>query len=164
MFDFTTLEAAMLLSLNQKPRQSPPRGKRIQSKQNAKFILYINALFQYLEISSSPDLVREAKRVVRECTRRNRMGDPTFSPLIRAVVCKVRRCIGEAHWARANVFFRVYIMEQKLLHMHARNELFKPLHPVSKFETLSSAQWQPPLSELNGHPLGLPTLKRELQI
>jgi hypothetical protein len=146
-------DPATLLSLSLRPL-TPPPGKRIQSKQRAKFIIFINALFKYLEICS-PDLVRQAKRVVMECTKRNRMGDPNFSPLKNAVVFNVRRCIGEMHWFRANCFFRAYVREQKLLRTQARSTLAKPPGPISKPETLLSTQWQLPLSELA---LELPTI------
>ena len=147
-------DPATLLSLSQKPLIPPE--KRIQSKQRAKFYLFIHALFEYLKISS-PYLVRQAKRVVMECTKRNRMGDPNFSPLTPALVFNVRRCIGEMHWFRANSFFRVYVRKQKLLHMQVRSTLAKPPCPIPipKPEMLLSTQWQLPLSEVALSRLGL---------
>jgi hypothetical protein len=147
---------------NLKPLFLPRR--KIQSKAQAKFILFINVLLKYLESSASPELARQAKLVVKVCIRRNRMQDPNFVPLTQAIAIHVHDCIGTLHWSRANNAFQVYSKGQNLLHMQARGSLLatqlsSALLPNSGL-LLPTRQQTPLLAELalSGFLIGYPQI------
>jgi hypothetical protein len=128
-----------------------PRRK-IQSKAQAKFVLFINVLLKYLESSASPELARQAKLVIKVCIRRNRMQDPSFFPLKQAIAIHVRNCIGTLHWSNANNFCQGYLKGQKLLHMQARGSLLATQLPSPLLPNigllLPTRQQTPLLAEL----------------
>jgi hypothetical protein len=140
-----------LLSLpgSLKPLLLPRR--KIRSKAQAKFILFIDMLLKYLESSASPELARQAKLVVKVCIRRNRMQDPNFFPLTQAIAIHVRDCIGTLHWSRANNVFQGYSKGQKLLHMQARGSFLATQLPSALLPNsglLLPMRQQTPLAEL----------------
>jgi hypothetical protein len=125
-----------LLSLPVSQKPLLLRRRKIQSKAQAKFILFINVLFKYLESSTSPELAHQAKLVVKVCIGRNRMQDPNYFPLKQAIAIHVQDCIGTLHWSCANNVFQGYLKGQKLLHVQARGSLLatqlsSPLLPNS---------------------------------
>ena len=71
--------------------------------------------------TNNPQLTRTAKAVVAECTRRNRMGDTDYMPLQAAVERRLRRSLGEVHWARARHCFDTYVARQGIRTVSVNN-------------------------------------------
>jgi hypothetical protein len=100
--------------------QCPPSPARSVASSNAsatttttgfrspreRFLIFIKILFKCLDQGNEPTLQQRAKKIVVECTRRNRLGDPQFSPLMEAVEKRLRRVVGEVHWRRALLLLR----------------------------------------------------------
>lgn len=72
------------------------------------FLIFIKILFKSLDQSDDVSLeTREAARaIVADCTRRNRLGDPNYRPLMEAVDQRLRRHIGERHWRKAHFYLQ----------------------------------------------------------
>jgi hypothetical protein len=66
-----------------------------------RFLIFIKILFKCLDQGNEPTVQQRAKKIIAECTRRNRLGDPQFSPLMEAVEKRLRGFVGEVHWRRA---------------------------------------------------------------
>ena len=78
--------------------------------QRQQFLVFVKILLKYVDRQNNPHLKRNAKAVVAECTRRNRHGDPHYTPLQDAVERRLRLTLGEVHWARAKLCFDTYIV------------------------------------------------------
>lgn len=96
--------------------QSPPdqdtnNAPRIAETtlQKKRFLLFIKILFKSLEQASELETRDKAKQIIADCTRRNRLGDPAFMPLMDAVDQRLRGHVGETHWRRAHVYMQLYI-------------------------------------------------------
>jgi hypothetical protein len=77
--------------------------------------LFVKILLKYTERTDDHTLRSRAKAVVAECTHRNRLGDTAYMPLQEAVERRLRRSLGEVHWARAKRCFDVYCSRQGIL-------------------------------------------------
>lgn len=78
----------------------------ITKAHRARFLVFIKILFKCLDQANEHQIRDQAKKIVAECTRRNRMGDPNFTPLIDAVEKRLRRFVGESHWRKASLLLR----------------------------------------------------------
>ena len=78
--------------------------------QKRRFLLFIKILFKSLEQASQFETRDRAREIVSDCTRRNRLGDPAFTPLIDVVDHRLRRYVGEAQWRRAHMDMQHYMM------------------------------------------------------
>lgn len=78
--------------------------------QKKRFALFVKILFKQLDRSEESAELREvAKNIVLDCTRRNRLGDPDYKPLMDAVDRRLRHHVGEAHWRRAHLYMQQYM-------------------------------------------------------
>jgi hypothetical protein len=77
--------------------------------QKKRFLLFVKILFKSLEQSADSETRETAKQIVFDCTLRNRLGDPAFTPLMDAVDQHLRGKVGESHWRRAHVYMRHYL-------------------------------------------------------
>lgn len=80
--------------------------------QRTRFLVFMKILFKVLEQANDYELRNQAKSIVAECTRRNRLGDPGFVPLIGAVDKRLRRLVGESRWKRASILLRHFAAKQ----------------------------------------------------
>lgn len=80
--------------------------------QRARFLIFMKILFKCLEQAHEFELRDQAKQIVAECTRRNRNGDPNFTPLMDAVERRLRRLVGEAHWKKSSMLLRYFAAKQ----------------------------------------------------
>jgi hypothetical protein len=81
--------------------------------QKKRFLLFIKILFKSLDESEENSELREnAKSIISDCTRRNRLGDPDYDPLMDAVDRRLRRHVGEIHWRKAHVYMQHYIRRE----------------------------------------------------
>lgn len=74
-----------------------------------RFALFIKILFKQLYDSGDYLLAARATHLVRTCTRRNRMGDPDFQPLLETLEGRLRDLVGEVHWRRAHAYTRYFL-------------------------------------------------------
>jgi len=85
--------------------------KRPLSDRERLFVM-VKILLKFIELSGDDDeqerLGRRVKAVIRECTRRNRMGDSNFTPLRDAVERQIRRAVGDAYWTRTGLYLDRY--------------------------------------------------------
>ena len=91
----------LVLSRNQLPTS-------FEVQQKKRFLLFIKILFKSLgrEETETRDV---AKSIVSDCTRRNRLGDPQYSPLMDAIDRRLRGHVGEVHWRRAHMYMQHYM-------------------------------------------------------
>ena len=73
-----------------------------------KFVLFIKIFFKYIEKTKMESIRRRAKAIIAECTYRNRQRDPEYMPLQDAIERRLRQCVGEIHWSRAQRCYEVY--------------------------------------------------------
>jgi hypothetical protein len=76
------------------------------------FLVFIKILFKGLDQANEPEVSLKAKKIVSECTRRNRLGDPNFTPLMEAVEQRLRGFVGEVHWRRSLLYLRYFIAKR----------------------------------------------------
>ena len=87
-------------------RNQPTTSFEVQQKK--RFLLFIKILFKSLGREETE--TREvAKTIVADCTRRNRLGDPQYVPLMDAIDRRLRRHVGEVHWRRAHMYMQHYM-------------------------------------------------------
>jgi len=77
------------------------------------FLIFIKILFKILDQTNEIHTRNRAKKLVAECTRKNRSGDPRYTPLMEAVEKRLRLFVGEAHWRKAMMLLRHYYLKQK---------------------------------------------------
>ena len=92
----------------------PPRhvsagvASSLEVQQKKRFLIFIKILFKALD-QCEPEIKERAKAVVSDCTRRNRLGDPDYMPLMDAVDRRLRGQVGEVHWRRAHMYMQHYM-------------------------------------------------------
>jgi hypothetical protein len=89
------------------PSPAPPSSSAMSQREH--FLIFIKILFKCLDQANEPEVRNKAKKIVAECTRRNRQGDLDFSPLMEAVEKRLRGFVGEAKWRRALLLLRHYV-------------------------------------------------------
>lgn len=93
-----------------RPQRSP--SFVTEARQRERFLIFIKILFKSLD-EREPHLHARAKRIVAECTRRNRLGEPDFDPLMGAIEQRLRHMVGETHWMRATAYLRHYMTHMR---------------------------------------------------
>jgi hypothetical protein len=82
------------------------------SNPRQRFLLFVKILFKCLTQANEPEVLKKAKKIVAECARKNREGDPKFVPLMEAVEKRLRGFVGEVHWRRSILLLRHYIIKK----------------------------------------------------
>ena len=77
------------------------------------FLMFIKILFKVLEEAKEPETKSRAQRIVMECRRRHRQGDPNFDPMMEAVEHRLRAFVGETKWRRAHLFLHHYMCKRQ---------------------------------------------------
>jgi hypothetical protein len=80
-----------------------------QREQRIKFLLFVKVLFKRLRDSRDVYLLARAQLLVKAVTRRNKMGDPNFHPLLESMERRLRELVGELHWRQTHAYMRYYI-------------------------------------------------------
>ena len=89
-------------------------GSTSTACQKRRFLLFIKILFKSLEQACEFETRDRAREIVSDCTRRNRLEDPAFTPLIDVIDQRLRRYVGEAHWRRAHMYMHHYLMTRSV--------------------------------------------------
>jgi hypothetical protein len=94
-------------SVASSPPSPAPPSQAVAQREH--FLIFIKILFKCLDQANEPDARDKAKKIVAECTRRNRQGDSNFTPLMEAVEKRLRGFVGEVQWGRALLLLRHYV-------------------------------------------------------
>jgi hypothetical protein len=98
------------LLLSTAPTMSSKTRALLEKRQ---FLIFIRILFKCIDRSNNPTLRLQAKEVVTDCTRRNRMGDSSCSPLQHAIACRLKEIVGDMHWNQAKIYTNYYCQQKK---------------------------------------------------
>ena len=90
----------------------PPHPHNRLHREN--FLVFTRMLFKCLSDHPSSEVRTEAKRAIMDCTRRNRMGDPGYHPLIDAIEARLRHIIGDIHWKKALEYLDHYMTHRRI--------------------------------------------------
>ena len=93
-------------------RNSPIFGARPHPHNRShreNFLIFTRILFKCLSDHPSAKVRVEAKQIIVDCTKRNRLGEPGFHPLINAIEVRLRHVIGDIHWHRAEQYLGHYM-------------------------------------------------------
>lgn len=85
------------------PQQQQQRSAQLREKRSRRdFLMFIKVLLKCIEQSKDHyKLSIQAKALVAECIKRNRMGDPHFSPLQENVELRLRGLVGPVMFNKA---------------------------------------------------------------
>lgn len=109
-----------VLSQHQEPPHHPQQQQTTSvAASREQFLVFIKILFKILDQAQEVHTRNRAKKLVAECTRKNREGDPNYTPLMDAVQERLRLFVGEAHWRKAMLLLRHYY-QQKLKQQQPR--------------------------------------------
>jgi len=86
------------------------------------FFMFLKILLKSIEQSGDRVLSQQVRSAILTCTRRNRMGDPHFSPLDKVLEEYLRQMVGELNWAKAKDYQRVYLTKKAQDRVNARND------------------------------------------
>jgi hypothetical protein len=89
--------------------QVKSNGTMLNSRMH--LMVFIKIMLKCLE-TSDPFVHRLAKRVIAECTKKNREGHPDYTPLEDAIERRLRFAVDDCHWNRAESLMEHYIMMQ----------------------------------------------------
>ena len=76
-------------------------------------LVFVKVLAKILEDAGEARLKKNAKRTIRECTRKNRSGDPDFTPLSVILPPLLHEVVGEVYYNRANMLTRLYFKKSR---------------------------------------------------
>lgn len=109
----TPTPEATVVPVSPKPKvasslRSPSSPTLTTFQERERFLIFVRILFKCLD-EKDPQLRAKAKRVVQQCTLRNREGNPEYAPLVDVVERRLRCIVGEANWTRAEYYLRHYL-------------------------------------------------------
>jgi hypothetical protein len=103
--DAQSLASAAATALSAASLDDAPQQRRTPLVlERVNFLMFIKILFKILEDAKEPETRSKAQRIVLECRRRSKQGDPHFLPLVEACEERLRVFVGEAMWRRAHLF------------------------------------------------------------
>jgi hypothetical protein len=92
-------------------RCSTGRGGRCDYNERERFFLFIKVVLKFLGETDQPTgdgdrrrRLERTKALIRDCTLRNRRGDPDYHPLVGAIERRLRPVLGDRCWTRAETF------------------------------------------------------------
>lgn len=92
------------------------------------FLMFLKILLKSIEQSGDRVLSQQVRSVILTCTKRNRMGDPHFSPMENVLEEYIRQIVGELNWQKAKNYQRVYLTKKHQDRMKARSaSLHRPV-------------------------------------
>ena len=94
---------SMGMSLQQQQQEEAERKKAKE-----KFLMFTKVLMKYLE-AKDPSLHQRAKLVIKTCAERNKAKDPEYKSLTAAMQTKLRECVGEVYWKKADEYLKHFL-------------------------------------------------------
>eukprot|EP00934_Nitzschia_sp_Nitz4_P001020 Nitzschia sp. Nitz4//scaffold53_size117307//43227//43535//NITZ4_003766-RA/size117307-processed-gene-0.10-mRNA-1//1//CDS//3329554193//1020//frame0 len=92
------------------------------------FLIFVKILFKVLD--NQEQIKARAKRIVTECQRRNRLGDPTCTPLMDGVSRRMRHCVGEANWQRTHMLLHHFLSTRRQRSLPSMTDLPHQSSPI----------------------------------
>jgi hypothetical protein len=89
------------------------------SSKRMRLLIFIKIILKCLA-DDDPSLHLKAKKIVTDCTRKNREGIPGYNPLADVITRQLRMTVGEVHWNRA----------KRLMEYYLRKRVEKPINAV----------------------------------
>jgi len=77
------------------------------SSKRMRLLIFIKIILKCLA-DDDPSLHLKAKKIVTDCTRKNREGIPGYNPLADVITRQLRMTVGEVHWNRAKRLMEYY--------------------------------------------------------
>jgi hypothetical protein len=94
---------------------SQAKTNRPKLSSKMRLMVFIKIILKCLETDDPDPSVRlNAKRVIAECTKKNREGHPDYTPLEEAIERRLRFAVDDCHWNRAQTLMDHYIMMHSL--------------------------------------------------
>lgn len=115
------IEPSPLSLPQQQPRDPGCQRRRVE------FALLIKILLKILLEDAEISLYHQVRLSISTCTKRNRMGDPSFSPLEDVLEAHLWLMVGDTYWDRAVSLQQRYL--QRKAFQPQRDNAPKLLHP-----------------------------------
>lgn len=109
--DFPPRTHDSLTSRQRIPNASQGRNNMYSSKR-MRLLIFIKIILRCLD-SDDPSLHLKAKKIVTDCTRKNREGIQGYYPLTDVITRQLRMTVGEVHWNRANRLMEYYLKKRE---------------------------------------------------
>jgi hypothetical protein len=107
--------------------QAKSNNRKLSSKM--RLMVFIKIILKCLETDDpDPNVRLKAKRVIAECTKKNRDGHPDYIPLEEAIERRLRFAVDDCHWNRAQTLMEHYIMMQSMKQPSSKPFKNKPPH------------------------------------
>jgi hypothetical protein len=107
-YDLTSSHRKRTPPLTRSPSED---SNRTTLSSKLRLMVFIKIILKCLE-TDDPSVRLEAKRVIAECTKKNREGHPDYIPLEDAITTGLRFTVDEVHWRRAETLMNHYIKMQ----------------------------------------------------
>ena len=87
------------------------------------FLILVQIICKCLKQADATDAITfHCRKVIRECTQRNRQGDPNFGSLVDSATPRLRKVVGEKTWRRSIMLLKHYIQQQQQMSSsHGKN-------------------------------------------
>ena len=92
------------------PDASQGRNSFYSSKR-MRLLIFIKIILKCLD-NDDPSLHFKAKKIVTDCTRKNREGVPGYNPLADVITRQLRITVGVVHWNRAKMLMEYYLKKR----------------------------------------------------
>ena len=102
-----------LSSRQRLPEEARQGRNSLHSSKRMRLLIFIKIVLKCLDYSD-PILHLKAKKIVTDCTRRNREGVPGYNPLEDAITRQLRIAVGEVHWERAKRLMEYYMKKRAM--------------------------------------------------
>mmetsp|Transcript_110604 Transcript_110604/g.155270 ORF Transcript_110604/g.155270 Transcript_110604/m.155270 type:complete len:237 (+) Transcript_110604:41-751(+) len=113
----TSLRNLTNISDNNTNNNQKRKNPVVMEREN--FLMFIKILFKVLEEDAAASSIKSrAQRIVMECRRLNRQGDPNFDPMMDAVGRRLRVFVGETKWRKAHLLVHHYKCKRQQQQQH----------------------------------------------
>jgi hypothetical protein len=91
------------------PAQMKSFLQRRDREKRKRLVLLVRILTAYLDRTNRFVLLQQVQRVIRECSNRYRLGDPSVSPLHEAIENRLHVLVDDNTWTRVIVCLELYM-------------------------------------------------------
>ena len=89
--------------------QADPHQSSKERKEQ--FLMFTKVLMKYLE-QKDQSMHARAKEVIRDCAKKNKEGNPSYSSLSTSMQSHLKQLVGEPYWKKAEDYLRQYLHTQ----------------------------------------------------
>jgi hypothetical protein len=87
--------------------------QKTSKERKEQFLMFTKVLMKYLE-QKDPAMHTRAKEVIRDCARKNKEGNPSYSSLSASMQSHLKNLVGDLYWKKAQDYLRQYLATQYL--------------------------------------------------